>query len=105
MPHLLTPDDKGRLERIDERTINMVRSLQEHVNEDLRRFDRLFGFTEDQFAKMYGRFDDMDKKMDTLWDDKNHRSGALAASRLIVVGTWAVVGLLAGLFMSVKAIQ
>lgn len=90
MGQILNQDEKAKLARIDERTIHLIQSLSEHAEEDNKRFERTFGYLKDSFDKIEGRFDKFEAKIGNLWDDKNKRSGAFGASRMIGGSIWAV---------------
>lgn len=95
MAQILNQDDRARLERMDERTQYMTKSLDSHVEEDNRRFERIFNYVKD-------RFDGLEEKIDTLWDEKNQRSGAIRASQLITGGAWAIAAVVASWFIGGK---
>lgn len=78
--------DETLLARIDERTLNISEKLVAHIDEDGQRFDRVFGYVKE-------RFDKMDTKLDTLWDDSNKSEGAFSTSKNAVAAVWSVVAI------------
>lgn len=85
--------DSNTLARIDERTSALTTAFALHVKEDGERFEKMFNF-------MTQRSDKTDGKLDTLWDDKNKRTGAISISKLLSGGMYAVIALAAGYFGS-----
>lgn len=80
------------LARIDERTKAQGGVMEAHIKEDSERFERVFAY-------LGKRFDKIDEKLDTLWDENNQRKGAFTASRLMAAGVWAAIVLLIGYFL------
>jgi hypothetical protein len=84
--------DSNILARIDERTQAQSTTLAAHVKDDTEKFDKIFNFVSK-------RFDKIDAKLDTLWDEKNQRKGAFSASKLLTGGLWAAIVLAASYFI------
>lgn len=95
----MTAADSATLARIDERTMAQGVTLTAHVKDDADKFDKMFAFYSKRFDKIDELFDKMDMKLDTLWDEKNKRSGAFSASKLMSHGLWAVLVLTASYFI------
>lgn len=83
--------DSATLARIDERTQSHGTAFAQHVKDDQEKFEKVFNFVSKRFDKMDEKFDKLDEKIGTLWDEKNKRSGAFSASKLMSQGVWAVV--------------
>lgn len=83
--------DSNTLARIDERTSAQTVAFALHVKDDSERFDKVFSF-------ITKRFDKIDEKLDTLWDEKNQRKGAISFSKILSGGAYACIALAAGYF-------
>ncbi len=94
--------DSLAIARIDERTRAQQASFDSHTKEDSEKFDRMFNYLTIQFDKVDDRFEKLDEKLGTLWDENNSRKGAFNASRLAGAGIWACVVLVAGYFLPGK---
>ena len=90
---IMKDNDSNTLARIDERTQAHTIAFALHVKEDAERFDRVFHLVSE-------RFDKLDGKLSMLWDDKNKRSGAFNASKLLTGGIWAVIVLAVSWFIN-----
>jgi hypothetical protein len=88
--------DSARIARIDERSKNHTKWAEEHDKLDTARFDRTFKFMTDSFGKIESRFDELEVKIDTLWDIKNKQEGAISISKIFYCGVVAVGGAVAG---------
>lgn len=84
--------DSNTLARIDERTSALTTSLAVHVKEDGDRFDKVFSFVSK-------RFDSIDSKLDTLWDEKNQRKGALVFSKMISGAVGGLIVIMSDYFL------
>lgn len=82
-PHDRRKDDV-LIGRMDERLMNLNRAFLDHEKEDHARFELVFGHMKD-------RFDKVDKKLDTLWDQSQRAKGAFGASRLLGGAAWATI--------------
>lgn len=87
----MTQSDSNILARIDERTQAQTVAFALHVKEDSERFDKVFNF-------IGKRFDKIDEKLDTLWDEKNQRKGAIGFSKILSGGIYGCLALMAGYF-------
>lgn len=81
------------LSRMDERLKGLDESFKAHVIEDHARFELVF-------RHMKERFDKIDHKLDTLWDQSNRNQGAFGASRLMAGFAWAALVLAANYFIN-----
>jgi hypothetical protein len=87
----MTDSDSNTLARIDERTQALTASLALHVKDDAEKFEKVF-------SVVGKRFDKIDEKLDTLWDEKTARKGAMALSKVLTGGIYAAIALAAGYF-------
>ncbi len=78
---------------------NMAKTIQEHEKRDEDRFERTFSFVKgmkqeilDSLETMDSKINALDTKVDTLWDEKNQRSGALKLSKFVGHGISGIVG-------------
>lgn len=85
----MTPAQAATLARIEERGIHTKESLDIHIEDDGVRFERTFNYVKDAFSKMDERFDTIDTKLGTLWDNNNRQEGAFG------LGKW-MAGLIGG---------
>lgn len=91
----MNESDSLKIARIDQKVISLSEWTKAHEYDDAERFERTFSYVKEGFGKIEKRFDDIDKKLDTLWDDKNQRTGAFNASRLSIGALWAILVLAA----------
>lgn len=75
--------DKQKLARIDANVTNLDKSFGAHEKLDSERFDRVFNFTKEGFAKLENHFDKIEDRLDTLWDGKNRQEGAFGLGKII----------------------
>jgi len=94
----MTDDDSQRLGRMDANILNLMEWKKDHEDHDRDRFEKTFAFVKDGFDKMTERFDKTDQKIDTLWDEKNVRSGESKRSKLIYAAVVSLVSIVAGYF-------
>lgn len=78
----------ARLARVEEKVTNIEKWNENHAKDDTERFNRMFEY-------MKERFDKTDKKLDTLWDNKNRQDGAFNLGKIVAGG---IGGLLVFLF-------
>ena len=85
--------DSVKIARIDEKVINMGKWQEQHSRDDESReietnakFERVFNYIRE-------RHDKTDAKIESLWDDKNQRKGALNLGRLVssLIGGFIVI--------------
>lgn len=91
-----TPDRRKSdvlIGRIDERLLALDKSFSSHETEDHNRFELVF-------CHMKDRFDKIDIKLDTLWDQSNRSQGAFGVSRLLAGAIWAIVVLVVSWVMN-----
>ena len=86
-------NDSNTLARIDERTQAHTLAFALHVKDDSDRFEKVFSL-------MSNRFDKLDIKMATLWDESNRRRGGFTAAKLLTGGAWAAIVLAASWLMN-----
>lgn len=79
--------------RIDERLKGLDKSFGDHIEEDRLRFELVFSHMKD-------RFDKIDKKLETLWDQNNRSQGAFGAGRMVAGAMWAVAAVVASYFIN-----
>lgn len=79
--------------RIDERLLGLDRSFTAHEIEDHARFEMVFSHMKD-------RFDKIDKKLDTLWDQSQRNDGAFSASRVAVGCVWGLAIIVVNWFLT-----
>ena len=78
---------------------NMLGQLEDHEKRDEDRFERSFSFVKgmkqeilESIETMDSKLSTLDAKVDTLWDEKNERKGALKMSKFIGHGVSGLVG-------------
>lgn len=89
----MNDDEHATLVRVDQKVISIEKWAELHGNHDDVRFERNFNFVKEQFGKLDARFDKIDEKLDTLWDDKNRHEGAFG------FGKW-IAGCVGGLIVA-----
>lgn len=86
--------DSAKIARIDQRTINVEKMMETHLNEDTRRFEMVFAHFNnrlDKFEeKLEKRVQPMEDRVEGLWDDMKNREGAFG------MGKW-VAGVIGGI--------
>lgn len=86
--------------RIDERLLGLDRSFTAHEREDHERFELAFKHMSDQFDRVGNRFDKIDKKLDTLWDQSQRNHGAFSASRVAAGCIWGLAVIAVNWFLT-----
>ena len=97
----MNSDEHETLARVDQKVISIEKWCESHGQHDDVRFERSFQFVKDGFSKLDTRFDKIDEKLDTLWDDKNRHDGAFSMGKLLSSGFYSVLALVAA-FIGVK---
>lgn len=72
-------NESAKLARVEEKVISIEKWNESHAKDDNDRFSRMFDY-------MKERFDKTDKKLDTLWDNKNKQDGAFNFGKIVAGG-------------------
>lgn len=88
-----------RIAILETNSSNMSRQMDDHEKRDEERFERSFAFVKGMKAEILQSIDSLDEKInqldekvDTLWDEKNERKGAIRMSKFIGHGISGLVG-------------
>jgi hypothetical protein len=89
----------ARIARLEANYYNVAKQVEDHEKRDEDRFERTFSFVKGMKAEILDALDTTDKKInvldskvDTLWDEKNERKGAIKMSKFIGHGISGLVG-------------
>lgn len=75
----MNSSESAKLARVEEKVISIEKWNDNHAKEDTERFTRSFDY-------MKERFDKIDTKLDTLWDNKNKQDGAFHLGKIVAGG-------------------
>lgn len=101
--------EAATLARIDQKVIGIENWQAQHTKEDdsrefghVNRNDKMLTAVKEGFDKIDNRFDKIETKIATLWDDKNKASGVLGFSKIAGMGIWALIIIGINYFISGK---